>query len=127
MNDWPEDITLSGQYVSLIPLSMGHLSDLQNAVKDGDLLRADGLGESVELQHLVLDIARRAALRRTLRRARRVPLLQSEHLIFRESQHLISVEGSVFLRALEGGGDAVPAPVWMRLLRNHNRRKWTNR
>ena len=96
-------------------------------VKDGDLLRADGLGESVELQHLVLDIARRAALRRTLRRARRVPLLQSKHLIFRESRHLISVEGSVFLRALEGGGDAVPAPVWMRLLRNHNRRKWTNR
>ena len=37
MNDWPEDITLPGQYVSLIPLSMGHLSDLQNAVKDGDL------------------------------------------------------------------------------------------
>ena len=37
MNNWPEDIALSGQYVSLIPLSMEHLSDLQDAVKDGDL------------------------------------------------------------------------------------------
>ena len=37
MNNWSEDIILSGQYVSLIPLSMEQLSDLQDAVKDGNL------------------------------------------------------------------------------------------
>lgn len=37
MSIWPADITLSGKYARLEPLSMDHLADLQVAARDGDL------------------------------------------------------------------------------------------
>lgn len=37
MKHWPEDITLLGDYVRIDPLSVNHLNDLQDAVRDGEL------------------------------------------------------------------------------------------
>ncbi|MDB4046013.1 GNAT family N-acetyltransferase [Amylibacter sp.] len=37
MKLWPEDITLLGDYVRIDPLSVNHLNDLQDAVRDGEL------------------------------------------------------------------------------------------
>ncbi|MDA7759068.1 GNAT family N-acetyltransferase [Amylibacter sp.] len=37
MKHWPEDITLLGDYVRIDPLSVKHLNDLQDAVRDGEL------------------------------------------------------------------------------------------
>lgn len=37
MNYWPEDITLLGEHVKIEPLTEKHLSDLQDAVRDGEL------------------------------------------------------------------------------------------
>ena len=37
MKHWPEDITLLGDYVRIEPLSVNHLNDLQDAVRDGEL------------------------------------------------------------------------------------------
>ena len=36
MKHWPEDITLLGDYVRIDPLSVNHLNDLQDAVRDGE-------------------------------------------------------------------------------------------
>ena len=37
MKHWPEDITLLGDYVRIDPLSVNHLNDLQDVVRDGEL------------------------------------------------------------------------------------------
>ena len=37
MKLWPEDITLLGDYVRIDPLSVNHLNDLQDVVRDGEL------------------------------------------------------------------------------------------
>jgi len=37
MKHWPEDITLYGDYVRIEPLTLKHLNDLQDAVRDGEL------------------------------------------------------------------------------------------
>lgn len=39
MPAWPESCTLTGQFVSLVPLSMNHHDDLLAAVNDGELYR----------------------------------------------------------------------------------------
>ena len=39
MPTWPESCTLTGQFVSLVPLSMNHHDDLLAAVNDGELYR----------------------------------------------------------------------------------------
>lgn len=36
---WPDSVTLHGQHVRLEPLAASHLSDLQDAVRDGELWR----------------------------------------------------------------------------------------
>ena len=76
-----------------------------------------GLGEIVELQRLVLDIARGTALGRAVRRAGRVPFLERQHLVLGQPLHLSIVERPVLLRALEACRDAVPAPVQLSGLR----------
>ena len=61
---WPADITLSGKYARLEPLSMGHLGDLQAAAHDGDL----HLLWYTSIPHgddMAAEITRRQALRET--------------------------------------------------------------
>ena len=56
MSIWPEDVTLNGTHARLELLSMDHLSDLQEAARDGDLHLlwytmipdADGMAAEIE-------------------------------------------------------------------------------
>jgi RimJ/RimL family protein N-acetyltransferase len=64
MSFWPADVTLSGKYARLEPLSMDHLSDMQTAARDGDLY----LLWYTMIPHaddMATEITRRLALRET--------------------------------------------------------------
>jgi RimJ/RimL family protein N-acetyltransferase len=64
MSVWPDDVTLSGKYVRLEPLSMDHLGDLQGAARDGDLhlLWYTTIPHADEM---AVEITRRLSLRET--------------------------------------------------------------
>ncbi len=60
---WPEEITLEGSHVKLVPLSVGHAEGLAEAIKDGELhkLTYTTIPEPDEVE---TEIARRLTLQR---------------------------------------------------------------
>jgi RimJ/RimL family protein N-acetyltransferase len=64
MSVWPEDVTLSGQFAGLVPLSMDHLGDLQDATRDGELHRL-WYTPIPSADDMDVEITRRQGLRKT--------------------------------------------------------------
>ena len=64
MSVWPEDVTLSGQFAGLVPLSMDHLGDLQDATRDGELHRL-WYTSIPSADDMDVEITRRQGLRKT--------------------------------------------------------------
>ena len=64
MIKWPEFLSIEGRYTSIIPLSLDHQSDLEEAVADGDLHRLwytsipkpDGINDEIKRRLLLKEI-----------------------------------------------------------------------
>ena len=62
MELWPDEVTLAGEYATLVPLSPGHAPALTEAVKDGELWKLWYTGVPAP-EDMVADIERRLGLR----------------------------------------------------------------